>query len=131
MRIYNPSDLVQGVEMDSHEFNVFVVDRKYRVDLMAFSFNGSCTCDAFARFGMASKLERGVLPSINTECSHIRAAKRFYTYRALAFDAAAYAKQFQRKKLSHRELMIYSNLNLLGQPEAILAVGSGDWLGIR
>ena len=33
-------------------------------------------------------------------------------------------------KLSHRELMTTSNPNLLGQPVAILAVGSGDWLGI-
>ena len=89
MRIYNPSSLVQGVEMDPHEFNVFVVDRKYRVDLMAFSFNGSCTCDAFARFGMASKLERGVKPGKRTECSHIKRVKEFYCYRALAFDKKA------------------------------------------
>ena len=76
--------------MDPHEFNVFVVDRKYRVDLMAFSFNGSCSCDAFARFGMASKLERGIKPSVKTECSHIQRAKKFYCYRALAFDKKAY-----------------------------------------
>src|ERR1019366_7656780 len=90
MSKFNPSDLVQGVEPDSHEFNVFVVDRNYRVDLMAFEFNGSCPCDAFARFGMASKLERGIRPSVKTECSHIQRAKRFYCYRALAFDKKAY-----------------------------------------
>ena len=90
MRVFNPADLVQGVELDPHEFNVFVVDGHYRVDLMAFSFNGSCNCDAFARFGMASKLERGIKPSSKTECSHLQRAKRFYTYRALAFDKKAY-----------------------------------------
>ena len=89
MRIYNPSDLVQGVEMDPHEFNVFVVDRKYRVDLMAFSFNGSCTCDDFCRMDMAGKLERGIRPSKRTECKHIRTVKEFYCYRALAFDKKA------------------------------------------
>ena len=93
MRAYNPSDLVQGVEMDPHEFNVFVVDRKYRVDLMAFSFNGSCTCENFCRMDMAGKLERGIKPSWRTECKHIKLAKQFYCYRALGFDRAAWVAQ--------------------------------------
>ena len=90
MSEFNPADLVQGVEPDPHEFNVFVVDRKYRVDLMAFSFNGSCTCEDFCRMDMAGKLERGIRPSWRTECKHIKLAKTFYCYRALAFDKKAY-----------------------------------------
>jgi len=92
MRTYNPSDLVQGVVPDEHEFNVFTVDGHYRVDLMAFSFNGSCSCSRFAEFGMASKLERGIRPSAKTECSHIQRSKKFYIYRALSFDKAALEK---------------------------------------
>jgi hypothetical protein len=90
MSKFNLSDLVQGVEPDPHEFNVFVIDRHYRVDLMMFSFNGSCTCDDFCRLDMAGKLERGIKPSWRTECKHIQRVKMFYCYRALAFDKKAY-----------------------------------------
>lgn len=100
---YQPEELIWGVEDLQGEFNVFLVQSKssacvkYRVDLMAYSFNGSCTCPRFLDFGIATKLDKGMKPTDKTECEHIKRAKKFYCYRALSFDKIALDKQkFQK-----------------------------------
>ena len=46
------------------------------VDLSALYGNGQCSCEAFC-FKAAKRLATGEVPSEQTECRHIREAKRY------------------------------------------------------
>ena len=70
--------LAPGVTPIAHEPLRFHVQSKTRAgwqyvcDLSEFVPNGSCSCPRFERFGIHSKLMRGELVGIATQCEHLR-----------------------------------------------------------
>ncbi len=50
---------------------------KYTVDKSEFPPNGSCTCDAFLKFGLHGRLERGDKVGPATRCEHIKRVDRY------------------------------------------------------
>ncbi len=71
--------LVTGIPGEALRYYVGSTSRRavwHVVDLSALYGNGQCSCEAF-NYKAAKRLASGEVPSEQTECRHIREAKRF------------------------------------------------------